>query len=71
VSVVSVVCYQVEVCASGSSLVQKRHTECGVSECDRETSKRRRPWHTRVCGAMKKASIDGVIADRGKPKYSE
>jgi len=53
-SVVSVVRCQVEVSASGWSLVQRRHTECGVSECDRESSRRRRPWHTRVCGAMKK-----------------
>jgi hypothetical protein len=26
-------CYQVEVPATGLSLVQKSHTECGVSEC--------------------------------------
>jgi hypothetical protein len=44
VEVVSVVCYQVEVTASGSSLVQKSLTECGVSECHRESSTMRRPW---------------------------
>ena len=31
VSVVSVVCCQVEVCETGWSLVQRSHTECGVS----------------------------------------
>jgi hypothetical protein len=36
---VSVVCCQVEVSATGWSLVQRSPTECGVSECDRETSK--------------------------------
>jgi hypothetical protein len=32
-----VVCCQIEVSASGSSLVQKSNTECGMfNECDRE-----------------------------------
>jgi hypothetical protein len=35
-SVVSVVCCQVEVSATGRSLVQRIPTECVVSECDRE-----------------------------------
>jgi len=36
-SLVSVVCCQVEIFASGWSLVQRSPTECGVSnECDRE-----------------------------------
>jgi hypothetical protein len=39
-SLVSVVCCQVEVSATGWSLVQRSPTECGVSNvCDRETSK--------------------------------
>jgi hypothetical protein len=39
-SLVSVVCCQVEVSARGWSLVQRSPTECGVSKvCDRETSK--------------------------------
>jgi hypothetical protein len=38
-SLVSVVCCQVEVFATGWSLVQRSPTECGVSECDREASK--------------------------------
>jgi hypothetical protein len=38
-SLVSVVCCQVEVSASGWSLVQRSPTECGVSKvCDREAS---------------------------------
>jgi len=43
----SVVFCQVEVSASGRSLVHRRPTECGVSECDREASIMRRPWPTR------------------------
>jgi hypothetical protein len=41
VSLVSIVCYQVEVSATGRSLVQRRPTECDASECVRGTSKRR------------------------------
>jgi hypothetical protein len=46
-SVVTVVCCQVEVSATGWSLVQRSSTECGVSECDCEVSIMRRPWPTR------------------------
>ena len=35
---VRVVCCQVEVSATGQSLVQRGPTDCGVSECDRRTS---------------------------------
>ena len=38
-SVVSVVCCQVEVSVSGRSLVQRSPTECGVSECECEVPK--------------------------------
>jgi hypothetical protein len=39
-SVEKVVCCQVEVSASGWSLVQRSPTDCGVSKvCDREASK--------------------------------
>ena len=48
----SVVCRQVEVSASGCSLVQRSPTDCGVSECDRESSIKRRPWPTMNCCAM-------------------
>ena len=37
-----VVCCQVGVCATGSSLVRRSPTECGVTECDREASTLRR-----------------------------
>jgi hypothetical protein len=41
-SVVSVVCCQVEVSATGWSLVQRSPTDCGVSKkCDYETSTKR------------------------------
>ena len=53
-SVVSVVCCDVDVSATGRSLVQRIPTVCGVSECDRETSIRRRPWPTGGCCAMEK-----------------
>jgi hypothetical protein len=44
-SLVCVVCCQVEVSASGCSLVRRSSTECGVSNvCDREASIMRRPW---------------------------
>jgi hypothetical protein len=46
---VSVLCCQVEVSASGWSLVQRSSTECGVSEGDREATMMRRPRPTRGC----------------------
>jgi hypothetical protein len=51
-SVVSVVCCQVEVSATGWSLVQRSPTKCDVSECDREALIMRRPWPTRGCCGM-------------------
>jgi len=45
-SVVSVVCCQVEISATGWSLVQRSSTEFGVSACDHESSTMRRPWPT-------------------------
>ena len=48
-SLVSVVCCDVGVAASGGSLVQRGPTECGVSECDREASAVSRPRPTRGC----------------------
>ena len=53
-SLVDVVCYQVEVSASGRSLVHWSPTECGVSEYHREASILRRPWPTGGCYAMVK-----------------
>jgi hypothetical protein len=49
---VNVVFCQVEVSASGWSLVQRSLTECGVSECDHEASIMRRPWPIRGFCAM-------------------
>jgi hypothetical protein len=37
-SLVSVVCCQVQVSAPGLSLVKRSPTDCSVSECDREAS---------------------------------
>jgi hypothetical protein len=48
-SVVSVVCGQVEVSVSGPSLVQRCPTESSVSEYDREASIMRSPWPTKGC----------------------
>jgi hypothetical protein len=56
-SLVSVVCCQVEVPAIGRSLVQRSSTECGVSECDREASTMRKPWPTRGCHATEKIHV--------------
>jgi hypothetical protein len=43
-SLVSVVCCQIEVSASGWSLVQRSPTNCNASECGRESSIMRRLW---------------------------
>ena len=51
-SFVSVLCCQVEVSESSWSLAQENHTECDVSEYDREALKMRRLWRTRDCCAM-------------------
>jgi hypothetical protein len=48
VCVVSVVCCQVKVFATDRSLVQGFPIECGVSECDLETSAMRRSSPTRA-----------------------
>jgi hypothetical protein len=42
------VCCDLEVCATGCSLVQRSPTECGVSEYDLETSIMRKTWPTGV-----------------------
>jgi hypothetical protein len=56
-SLVSVVCCQVEVSASAWLLVHRSPTECGVSECDREAPIMRRPWPTKGCCAMEKSTL--------------
>jgi hypothetical protein len=52
-SVVSVVCCQVEVSAMSWSLVQRSPTDCGTSLCDLETSWMKRSWPTGGCRAKK------------------
>ena len=51
-SLLSVVCRQVEVSASSRSLVRRSPTECGVSECDCEVLIMKMPWPTRDCCAI-------------------
>jgi hypothetical protein len=51
-TLVSVMCCQVEVSASGWSLVQRNSTERGVSECNNESSIMRRAWPIRGFCAM-------------------
>jgi hypothetical protein len=48
VSIVNVVCCQVDISATCRSPVQRCLTECGVSECDREAWIMRRPCPTRL-----------------------
>ena len=50
----------VEVSASDWSLVQRSPTECGVSECDHESSTMRRPWTTGGCCIMVKRNSFGI-----------
>jgi hypothetical protein len=53
-SLVIVVCCQVEVSATGRSFVQGSPTESGVPECDLETSTMRRPRPIRAVEPLKK-----------------
>jgi hypothetical protein len=49
-----IVCCQVEVTATGRSLIQRSNAERGVPECDVETSIMRRPWINRAVEPCKK-----------------
>ena len=49
---VSSLCCQVEVSATGRSLIQGGPNEFCVVECDREASIMRKPWPTGGCCAM-------------------
>jgi hypothetical protein len=51
-SLVNVMYCQVEVSASGWSIVQRSPTECGVSVCNGKVLITRRPWPTRGCCAI-------------------
>jgi hypothetical protein len=58
VSLLSVVCCQVEVSATGWSLVQRSPTECGVSKSMIvKPRKMRRPMPPRGCGAIGKNNL--------------
>jgi hypothetical protein len=63
-SVVSVVCVQVEVCVSSWSLVQRNPTECSVSECYREASLMRSPWPNGGCCATRVGGTYKVLRYR-------
>jgi len=54
-SVVSVFCRQIQLSASGRSLVLNSPAECHVSECDLEASIMRRLWPTRDRCAMERS----------------
>ena len=56
-SVVSVVCCQVEVSETSRSLVQRIPGGYRVSECDRVTSIMRRPRLTRHCRGVKRTIL--------------
>jgi hypothetical protein len=56
-SVVSVVYCQVEVSASGRSLIQRSPTVCGVSECDFQTSSMMRPRPSRAFEPREKRNL--------------
>jgi hypothetical protein len=60
-SLVSSVCCQLEVSSSGRSLVQRSPTQCGVSECDLETSWMRRPWPTGGLLRHEKTNLINII----------
>jgi hypothetical protein len=53
----SVVCCQVQVSASGWSPVQSSHTKCCMSECGCQASIIRRPWPTTGCCDVGKLSL--------------
>jgi hypothetical protein len=65
-SVVSVVCCQAEVSASGWSLVQRSPTDCGVSEGDREASTKRRPWPTGGLSSHERKKLYGSTEENHK-----
>jgi len=51
-SLMNIVCCQVQVSASSWSPFQRSPIECGVSECDREASTLKTPWPIRGCRYM-------------------
>jgi hypothetical protein len=69
VSHVSVVCCQVEIFATVWSLVNRSPTECGVSECDREASRKRKPWPTRDCRKNERTTVLIATGSRTAHNY--
>jgi hypothetical protein len=65
-SLVSVVCCQVEVSATGRSLVQRIPTECGVSECDRGTSQRTPTPPLALSSHVKKKIVEHEALDKAQ-----
>ena len=61
-SLVSAVCCQVEVSASGWSLVQRIPTDCDVSECNHKSSTMRRPWPPRGVVPWKTKRHYGIVS---------
>lgn len=57
------VCCREDVSATGRSLVQRNHTECGVSKCDIETSITTKPISTRFVDHKKnsKENMNSVL----------
>jgi hypothetical protein len=64
VSLMIIVCCQVEVCALRQSLIQRSLAECGVSECDPETSIIRRPGLTRGYQIIAKIVGSSYVVER-------
>jgi hypothetical protein len=70
-SVLSAVCFQVEISATGRSLDQRNPTACGVSECDCEASIMRRPWPTRSCCAIGKLNSRNSLSLKSTVTFTE
>ena len=56
-SVVSVVCCQVDVSATSWSLVQRSPIDCNAPQCDLKTSWMRRPWPNGGCCTKRKKKL--------------
>jgi hypothetical protein len=56
---------------TGRLLVQRIPTECGVCECDHETSTMRKLWPTRDCRAMKNNYIKITAQTRSSGEISD
>ena len=59
--IVSIVCCRVEVFATGRSFIQRSPTDCRLSECDRDTSTRRRTGPIKGCRATGEKNLIRVL----------